>query len=417
MLSRDNLDSARALCALVLNFLFIDFLSNTRYKLYIQKKLNFMGKNLIFISLDTVRADVAYSGKFKGLEVLRKDGVTFLNAISSSPLTPASHSTILTGLQPFNHGVRHLFKEKISKKAITIAQILKKENYKTAAIVSCPGMNKWYGFSRGFDLYDDEIPRLADGSDPLKTIDVKKRGTALKRAELVIKRATEWLDKNKEQPFFLFIHFFDAHWPYEAPKKFGGDNYYEEEVAYTDHYMAQFIDKLKKDKLYNKTSIVCFSDHGEDLNGLYPNDKGGEKLGHPEEFGHGCLLYDQTQKVVLVLKDNDLPRKKEFKNQVRLVDVVPTTLDMLKIEYDKTNFDGESLIPIIKDKSKINLPAYSETYYPEEQVQATKGKFSFAKNKKAYRINNKYKIIENIGTDVVELYDLETDQNENDNLF
>lgn len=375
-----------------------------------------MKKNLIFISLDTVRADVAYSGKFKGLETLRKDSVTFLNTISSSPLTPVSHSTILTGLQPFNHGVRHLFREKLNKKAVTIAQILKKEKYKTAAIVSCPGMNKWYGFSKGFDLYDDEIPRLADGSDPLKTIDVKKRGTALKRAELVIERANKWLDKNKEQPFFLFIHFFDAHWPYEAPKKFGGDNYYEEEVAYTDHYMVQFIDKLKKDKLYDKTSIVCFSDHGEDLDGLYPNDKGGEKLGHPEELGHGCLLYDQTQKVVLVIKDKKLSKKKNVSNQVRLVDIVPTVIDLFDIDYDIKNFDGISLMPIATKNKELQLLAYSETYYPEEQTKATKGKFSFAKNKKAYRISNRFKIIENIGENNVEFYDLLSDKHEQNNL-
>ncbi len=371
-----------------------------------------MRKNLLFISLDTVRADVAYSGKFKGLEALRKDGVTFLNTISSSPLTPVSHSTILTGLQPFNHGVRHLFREKLSKKATTIAQILKKENYKTAAIVSCPGMNKWYGFSKGFDLYDDDIPRLADGSDPLKTIDVKKRGTALKRAELVIEMAAKWLDKNKEQPFFLFIHFFDAHWPYEAPKKFGGDNYYEEEVAYSDHYMAQFIDKLKKDKLYDKTTIVCFSDHGEDLDGLYPNDKGGEKLGHPEELGHGCLLYDQTQKVVLILKDKKLSKKKNVSNQVRLVDIVPTTLDILNVKYDGADFDGKSLVPIIKSKSKVNLPAYSETFYPEERNKQKAKKKLIVTSKKAVRIDNKHKTIFHLGVDKMELYDLEKDPNE-----
>jgi len=395
----------------------IIFFKNKINKFEVSRNFNIMKKNLIFISLDTVRADVAYSGKFKGLEALRKDSVTFLNTISSSPLTPVSHSTILTGLQPFNHGVRHLFKEKLSKKVFTIAQILKKEKYKTAAIVSCPGMNKWYGFSKGFDLYDDEIPRLADGSDPLKTIDVKKRGTALKRAELVVERANKWLDKNKEQPFFLFIHFFDAHWPYEAPKKFGGDNYYEEEVAYTDHYMAQFIDKLKKDKLYDKTSIVCFSDHGEDLDGLYPNDKGGEKLGHPEELGHGCLLYDQTQKVVLIVKDKDLPKKKEIKNQVRLVDVVPTTLDMLNINCSKVNFDGESLVQIAKSKSKVDLPAYSETFYPEERnKQKAKEKLTVT-NKKSMRIGNKYKTIFHLSVDKIELYDLERDTNELVDIF
>src|SRR3990167_11560060 len=107
-----------------------------------------MKKNLIFVSLDTVRADVAYSGKFEAIENLRSAGVTFLNTISSSPLTPVSHATVFTGLQPFNHGVRHLFKEQINKNVPVLAEILKSEGYKTGAIVSCPGMNRWYGFSR-----------------------------------------------------------------------------------------------------------------------------------------------------------------------------------------------------------------------------------------------------------------------------
>ncbi|MCX6740999.1 MAG: sulfatase-like hydrolase/transferase, partial [Candidatus Parcubacteria bacterium] len=108
-----------------------------------------MKKNLILISLDTLRADVAYSGRFTAINYLRRRGATFLNTISSSPLTPVSHATVLTGLQPYHHGIRHLFKEKIKPEIKTLAQILKRNGYRTGAIVSCPGMNKWYGFSKG----------------------------------------------------------------------------------------------------------------------------------------------------------------------------------------------------------------------------------------------------------------------------
>ncbi len=374
-------------------------------------------KNLIFVSLDTVRADVAYSGKFEAIENLRSTGVTFLNTISSSPLTPVSHATVFTGLQPFNHGARHLFKEKINKDVPVLAEILKSEGYKTGAIVSCPGMNKWYGFSRGFDHYDDEIPLLADGSDPLLTVDVKKRGMALKRAEVVIDRAIRWVSRNKdEQPFFIFLHFFDAHWPYEAPEKFGGDNIYEEEVAYSAHYFGLFMNRMEKMDLLSNTTVVCFSDHGEDLDGMYPNDKGGEKLGHPEELGHGCLLYDQTQKVVLIIKDNSLKENMDIEEQVRLVDIIPTTLDLLGIPKNNIRLDGVSVLPAINGK-KLNLPAYSETFYPEEQTAATGGKFTEARNKKSIRILNKEKIIFHIKSDSVEFYNLENDPNETNNLL
>lgn len=372
-------------------------------------------KNLIVVSLDTVRADVAYSGKFKTINKLRKQGITFLNTISSSPFTPASHATVFTGLQPYNHGLRHLFKEKISSNAKMLAQVLKGEGYETGAIVSCPGMNKWYGFSRGFDHYDDEIPKLADGSDPLLTVDVKKRGTALKRANLVVDRAYNWIKNKQNKKYFLFVHFFDAHWPYEAPKKYGGNNAYEEEIAFSDRYLGIFLDLIKKNELLKNTSLIVFSDHGEDLEGLYPNDKGGKKLGHPEEFGHGCLLYDQTQKVVLIIKDKDLLKNKNIEQQVRLVDLFPTILDLLKIKNSYKN-DGLSLMPIIKANIDLGLLAYSETFYPEEQTEAT-GKFKNARNKISFRITNKLKSIFHLNSNQIEMYDLADDPNEIINLY
>ncbi|MFA5776707.1 MAG: sulfatase [Patescibacteria group bacterium] len=373
-------------------------------------------KNIVLVSLDTVRADVAYSGKFTGINTIRKQGVTFLNTVSSSPLTPVSHATVFTGQQPYNHGIRHLFKESLNDKSTTLTEVLKQKGYRTGAVVSCPGMNKWYGFNRGFDHYDDEIPRLPDGSDPLQTVDVKLRGRAMKRADLVFDRAKKWLDNNKDGNFFLFLHFFDAHWPYEAPAKFAGDNVYEEEVAYSDHYLNEFNDYLKENGLFDDTLIICFSDHGEDLNGLYPNDKGGEVLGHPEESGHGCLLYEQTQKVLLIIHDSQLPQGIDVDRQVRLVDLAPTLLELADIKSDPMIFDGQSLVPIILKQEKPQLIAYCETYYPEEQTAATGGKYSEAKNKIAYCVDSRFKTIKHLGVDTMEIYDLITDKYEKNNL-
>ncbi|OQA30564.1 MAG: Sulfatase [archaeon ADurb.Bin336] len=370
--------------------------------------------NIVLISLDCVRADVGYSKKFSALNELMKNGVSFMNTISSAPLTPVSHASVLTGLQPYNHGVRHLFKEKMNKDVITIQQLLKKKGYRTAAIVSCPGMHRWYGFNKGFDYYDDEIPRLADGSDPLKTVDVKLRGTALKRANVVYERGLKWLEKNKESPFFLFLHFFDAHWPYEAPKVYGGDNVYEEEVAFSNHYLKMFFDKLKEFDLWDNTTIICFSDHGEDLGGLYPNDKSGKKLGHPEEFGHGCLLYDQTQKVLFIIKNVNLPKNKRVLTQVRLIDIFPTIIELESIKFN-SKIDGKSVIKIINGLDKEDRQGYSETFYPEEQGAKHKN-LKFVKNKKSLRINNKFKVIVNLDSNLIELYDLQTDPNEKINL-
>lgn len=365
-----------------------------------------MKKNLLLISLDTVRADVAYSSKFKEFEDIRKDSISFLNTISSSPLTPVSHATVFTWLQPYNHGVRHLFKEQLNPTTSTLAEIFKNKWYSTGAIVSCPGMNKRYGFNKWFDHYDDEIPKLADGSDPLQTIDVEKRWTAIKRANIVSERAITRLDNNYQEPFFLFLHFFDAHRPYEAPENFWGENYYEEEISFSLHYLAKVIDRLKELWIYDSTSIVCFSDHWEDLNWLYLNDKWWEKLWHPEEKWHGCLLYDQTQKVLLTIKDKKLPLWKNIENQVRLVDIFPTIMSLFDFE-ENLSFDWVSLVNMVDDKERHDLVWYSETFYPEEQKE-----FQNITNKKSIRIENKEKVIVHLNSDQIEMYNLVSDPNE-----
>jgi arylsulfatase A-like enzyme len=91
-----------------------------------------MRPNILFVSLDTVRGDVAYRGTTPGIERLRRQGVTFRQAISSGPLTPVSHATVFTGLQPPNHGIRHLFREQLRADVPTLASLLKEEGYAPA---------------------------------------------------------------------------------------------------------------------------------------------------------------------------------------------------------------------------------------------------------------------------------------------
>ncbi len=364
-------------------------------------------KNILLISIDSVRADVAYNSNLPTLDNLAADGIKYINCISSSPLTPVSHATVLTGLQPFNHGVRHLFKEKMNDKRPTLAEILKLNGYKTRAIVSCPGMNSWYGFSRGFDIYDDEIPKLTDGSDALLTVDVEKRGLAMKRAKDVVDRAISHIDE-LDNNFFLFVHFFDAHWPYNPPKKYGGKNKYEEEVFYTDHHLGRLINHLKEINKYKDTTIILFSDHGEDLGGWYPNDKAGDKYGNPDEKGHGTLLYDQTIMTVLIIKDSRIKKNQTVIDQVRLVDIMPTILDLLDIKTDN-QFDGFNLLKTTEEEGK-QLLGYSETFFPEEIK-------SGISRKKSFRLNNTYKVIIGLDNDAIEFYNLIADPNEQNNMF
>lgn len=370
-------------------------------------------KNLLLISLDCLRADVGYSGRFNVLNKLLKKSVSFTNAISQAPLTPISHATVFTGLLPKNHGIRHLFKEQVRADATTFQQLFKAKGYETGAFVSCPGMNEWYGFGKGFDTYDDEIPRLPDGSDPLHTVDVKLRGSALKRAEVVTNRAIDWLEEREGKPFLLFCHYFDAHWPYEAPNIFGGENPYEGEVAYSEKYFGDLLDYMEKKGLLEDTTIICFSDHGEDLNGWYENDKGGKERGHPEEEGHGCLLYEQTQRVFLTISDTTLPQEKKVTAQVSLVDIFPTICELFELN-NQEKLDGQSLIKIVQKNENEDRVAYSETHYPDE-VSEDNPVFEGVYSKKSYRIDNKFKIIVDEHGDT-EIYDLEKDPLEQNDL-
>ena len=287
-------------------------------------------KNILLVSCDPARADVAYSAKFPGVEALRRNGTTFRNWVSSSPVTPICHSTIMTGLQPCHHGVRHLFKDTLDRSCDTIAIILGGRGHDSGVVVSCPGLNAWYEIGRGLDNWDDEVPRLSDGTNPLPTVDAKLPGGAMKRADFVIERSLGQLaEVLYETPYLHFIHFFDAHLPYDPPSRpFIVDvvNDYEAEVALLDHKFKEWFDDLLAKGMLDDTLIATFGDLGENLDGWHPNDKGGAELGHPEETGRGCLLHDQTITVPMVIWRMNLALR-EIDAQVGLVDIIPTVLD------------------------------------------------------------------------------------------
>jgi arylsulfatase len=367
-------------------------------------------QNLLLVSLDTLRADVAYSGRFSTIEGLRGSGTSFRFAVASAPFTPVSHATILTGLDPPAHGIRHLFRESLRDGVPTLAETLARHGYETGAVVSCPGLNRFYGLNRGFAHYDDEIPLLPDGRDPLTLVDVKVRGSALKRAPLVVERAHAWLHaRNKASPFFLFVHFFDAHWPYEPPEQYGAipANPYEGEVAYMDKHLGSLLDVMRCEGLLDNTLLVFLSDHGEDLGGWYPNDHAGDR-GHPEEEGHGALLFDTTLLVPLIFAmPGVVPASREVDVQVRLCDVAPTVLDLLSIPALAS--DGVSLRAFFLDgPTPAHRPAYAETFYREE-LAARMPEFAHFGPMRALRLENRLKIILEERRDRVEIHDLTND--------
>jgi choline-sulfatase len=315
--------------------------------------------NIIVITLDTTRADrMGFLGSKHGLtpnlDALARQSAVFTHAYSHVPLTTASHATILTGTYPqFNHVVD--FGIPLSDKLPYAPDILRKSGYHTAAFVASlvldPLGGTAPGFDRGFEVYDAGFRLRPRGADRYKTVE--------RRASEVVSHALGWLNKRKAGPFFLWVHFYDAHDPYDPPEPFKSrykSDPYDGEIAYVDAQLGRFLTALRTQGLYDKSVIAVMSDHGE-------------SLGEHGENTHGVFLYDSTIHVPLVVKLPGLhPSGKQIETRVSLVDIAPTMLRQAAVAVP-TEMQGQSLLPLMKASSAQSAttedrPAYAETDYP-----------------------------------------------------
>ncbi len=312
--------------------------------------------DIILITLDTTRADrMGFLGSTRGLtpnlDELAKQGVVFTRAYSHVPLTPPSHATILTGTYPqFNHVDD--FGARLPADVPYLPEILRKRGYHTAAFVSSvildPVQGSGQGFDRGFDLFDAGFHRRRPGEDRYQSVE--------RRGEEVVARAEAWLDKRPKGPFFLWLHFYDAHDPYDPPEPFKtkyANAPYDGEIAYVDAQVGKFLAKLRAQGRYDKAMIAVMADHGE-------------ALGEHGETAHGVFLYDETIHVPLLFK---MPAQsaagKRVERRAVLVDVTPTILQTVGVAIPK-QMQGESLVPVIKGQTLPDQQAFAETDYPRK---------------------------------------------------
>ncbi len=226
---------------------------------------------------------------------------------------------------------------------MTLTEMLKKNEYQTAAFVGAFPVDSQFGLDQGFDLYDDNYntPEYLQPHGPQRL------------AEAVFASADSWLRENHKKKFFIWIHYYDPHDPYIPPPPFDQeykDKPYDGEIAYTDVYVGRLSSLLDEMNIWQKTLIVVVGDHGEDL------------MEHKEP-GHGIFLYDTTLRVPLIFNcPGIIPGKTLINQQVRTIDIMPTILDIIKINIPKF-VQGKSLIPLIQGK-KLSLESYAETYFP-----------------------------------------------------
>ncbi len=280
--------------------------------------------NLLVITLDTVRADrlgtYGYErGSTRTLDRFAAPGIVFEQAIAPTPTTLPSHATIFTGLEPPDHGVRNNGSYVVADDVVTMAEVLRDAGYETAAFVASYVLDSRYGLAQGFHTYDDAIEATAG----------KTRAGHLnqRRADVVTRSAVDWFDAYRDrasgQPFFMWVHYFDAHQPYELGPGFFEEyenEPYDGEIAFIDANVDGLMTHLYLADVLPTTLVVLTADHGEGL-------------GDHGEATHSRLVYDTTQRVPLVLHAPALfPEAVRVSDRVvGLVDVMPTVLDLLGI--------------------------------------------------------------------------------------
>jgi choline-sulfatase len=314
--------------------------------------------NVILITLDTVRADrMGFLGSKRGLtphlDDLARQSVVFTHAYSQVPLTTASHATILTGTYPQFHQVND-FGVPLAEDLPYAPYIFRGAGYHTAAFVGSlvldPETRSAPGFDRGFDTYDAGFHRRRTGEDRYQAIE--------RRGGEVIGRTLAWLTEHKEGPFFVWVHLYDAHDPYDPPepyKKRYASAPYDGEIAYVDAAVGKLFEWLRVRGLYDSALIAVMADHGE-------------SLGEHGEATHGIFLYDETIRVPLLFK---LPKQRSAGTRIDtragLVDVLPTLLEGSSLPVPP-EVQGESLLPMfmpaLKPAPAHDRPAYAESDYP-----------------------------------------------------
>ena len=367
--------------------------------------------NLIVISIDTLRADhlscYGYNrNTTPNIDRFARDGVRFANTIVQAPWTLPSHMSLLTGLYPSSHGVVEP-SNKLKDEHLTLAEILQNAGYETTAFTNSGYLSLRFGY-QGFDDFDESYGYKG-----------------LSEVETIYSMAVNWLKKSHSRPFFLFLHTYQVHAPYDPPptydiysdKNYQGivevsgnnSNYYggikpkmtiedyqyvidkyDGEIYYTDHFLGKLFKKLRDLGLYDKSIIVLTSDHGENF-----LDHSVYNIDHKE-------LYDEIVKVPLIIKASTFPKNQVIDIQVESIDIMPTVLERLGISIPNM-IDGESLVELLKKRSYDNVFAFSESVLPSRREY------------KMIRTNN-WKLLLRFQNEL-ELFDLKSDPKEQHNLF
>ena len=330
-------------------------------------------RNLLVVSLDTLRADhlgcYGYAGAgTPRLDALARSGLRFETATTVVPLTLPAHSSLLTGTFPAWHGVRDNGGFYLGDEQETLAEVLRGRGFRTGGFVGAFVLDRRWGIGQGFDRYFDDFD--LDAFANAASMDAIQRPGAE-----VVAAALDWLRADRDRPFFAWVHLYDPHTPYDAPEPFRSRfpsslvGAYDAEIASTDAQVGRLVDALAADGRLAETLVVVVGDHGE-------------MLGERGEQTHGFFIYEPATRIPLIITGPGLPAR-VVRDQVRIVDVMPTALDLLGVKVPAA-VQGASLGPLARGEH-LGLVAHSESWYPRyhygwSELRAVQdGRFKFVK--------------------------------------
>lgn len=326
------------------------------------------GPNVLLVTLDTTRADhlscYGYTTETTpNIDGLARDGARFGRAVSTAGITPMSHSSILTGLNNYKHGMRVFYSPDVSHKlkesVETMPEILGANGWQTAAMVSSYPVSQVYGLDQGFDTFStgldlDDHDFTKQQQHETAWFDGPGNGTQ-RRGDYTVDEALRWLDERGDDPWCLWVHMFDVHDfsvvpPAEFMEPFGieydpnaslqhpewRDRMYDPELSFMDLQVGRLLGWLKDNGQWDETIVVVTADHGQGLMDGFERHK----------WQKHRLLYDWCLQVPLVVRIPGEASGQVIENQVRTIDVLPTVLDALDLPLPAV--EGESLLGLMR---------------------------------------------------------------------
>ena len=336
--------------------------------------------DIILITIDTWRAD---AGGFAGnarvktpfLDGLAGRGIVFRNAHAHNVVTLPSHVNILTGLNPYQHGVRENAGFVLDEKIETLAERLHAAGYATGAFVAAFPLDARFNLDQGFDLYDDNYGKGRTSGD----FALQERS-----AVAVMESAAAWWRSREGPKRFLWVHLYDPHAPYVPPEPFATeyrDRAYLGEVAAVDDTLSKSLGPLLRDD----TTVIVTADHGE-------------SLGEHGELTHGLFAYEATLKVPMIVVAPGVTAHTEDE-YARHIDIAPTVLERAGIS-PPPDLPGQSLLHPLKRQ---------DTYFEALSASLNRGWAPLTG-----LIQQRLKFID---LPAAELYDLASDPAESRNLY